>query len=61
MKKLNPIDKIYIPLLLALLTWAGAQLIEVERLEEKVKHLKEHAHENRETIEGLIDLHLKTE
>lgn len=61
MKKLNPLDKIYIPIILALLTWAGAQLIEVERLEEKVKHLKEHSHENRDSIQGLIDLHLQTE
>jgi hypothetical protein len=34
MKKLNAIDKIYIPIILALVTWAGSQLIEVERLEE---------------------------
>lgn len=59
MKKLNPIDKIYIPIILALVTWAGSQLIEVERLEEKVKHLEQETHENRDSVQGLIELHLK--
>lgn len=59
MKKLNLSDKIYIPVILALVTWAGAQLIEVERMEEKVKHLEQETHGNREAIQGLIELHLK--
>lgn len=57
-KKLSPLDKIYIPLLLALVTWAGSQLMEVERLEEKVKHPQEKAQENRDAAQGLIELHL---
>lgn len=58
-KKLNPLDKIYIPIIMALVMWAGTQLIEVERLEEKVKHLEQVTHDNRRAAQGLIDLHLR--
>lgn len=57
--KLNLLDKIYIPLILMLFGWAGSQLMEVERLEEKVRHLEQKSSENRDSTQALIGLHLR--
>ena len=62
-RKLSLLDKIYIPIILMLCGWAGSQFLSnsmtVERLDEKIKHLEETTHENRDSVQALIDLHLQ--
>lgn len=59
-KKLNSLIWLIVG---GVLAWAGTQLLNIQphitKNEEQVKSLQEKAEENRESIQGLIDLHLQ--
>jgi hypothetical protein len=56
-------DQILNALLIAaavgVLGWAGSVLLDADKTPTKIEALQEEADENREAIQGLIDLHLQ--
>ena len=42
-----------------ILTWVGTTLLEADKTPDKIEALQEKTNENRDSIQGLIDLHLQ--
>ena len=53
------VKSILLALCLGILGWAGNSLLIAHNMPDKIESLQEEADENRESIQGLIDLHMK--